>query len=1094
MLKKIYTKILILVIPWMVTGQLHAQVFKTDAYKDTYVRNNYDGDHQNDANIRIKNDNDLGNDRKALFSFVLPESNQVIEKAVFRFYGNPAGSAPDLALSLYSLNVNDWADTVKYQTLPAIKDSIGTAFTLASDANVRSWYEIDVTRMVQTDVDDTIAFLMAETYGSGFDFWMKSSESGNTGPRLEITYGGEKSTILKDTYVRNNYDGDHQNDANIRIKNDNNLGNDRKALFSFVLPESNQVIEKAVFRFYGNPAGSAPDLALSLYSLNVNDWADTVKYQTLPAIKDSIGTAFTLASDANVRSWYEIDVTRMVQTDVDDTIAFLMAETYGSGFDFWMKSSESGNTGPKLEIIYGGEKSTILKDTYVRNNYDGDHQNDANIRIKNDNDLGNDRKALFSFVLPESNQVIEKAVFRFYGNPAGSAPDLALSLYSLNVNDWADTVKYQTLPAIKDSIGTAFTLASDANVRSWYEIDVTRMVQTDVDDTIAFLMAETYGSGFDFWMKSSESGNTGPRLEITYGGEKSTILKDTYVRNNYDGDHQNDANIRIKNDNNLGNDRKALFSFVLPESNQVIEKAVFRFYGNPAGSAPDLALSLYSLNVNDWADTVKYQTLPAIKDSIGTAFTLASDANVRSWYEIDVTRMVQTDVDDTIAFLMAETYGSGFDFWMKSSESGNTGPKLEIIYGGEKSTILKDTYVRNNYDGDHQNDANIRIKNDNDLGNDRKALFSFVLPESNQVIEKAVFRFYGNPAGSAPDLALSLYSLNVNDWADTVKYQTLPAIKDSIGTAFTLASDANVRSWYEIDVTRMVQTDVDDTIAFLMAETYGSGFDFWMKSSESGNTGPKLEIIYAGMDDDLDTEAPSIPSGLTASNVSISSFDVTWEPSTDNVGILHYLILLQSNYVDTVESVSVSFTGLNQGETYTVGIIAVDSSLNKSIMAKLNVTTLVDKQVLTDSIASAEALILEYAECTANQKDELQAIIDGAKVVRDRPEATKADVDNELRKLRLAVAALIDGCVQISVGELTGDNLKIYPNPVLDHLFIDNLDGYQTIEIYAMTGNLIRIIEIDNVSMSVSTSDLQKGIYLVRVKSLSNEVITKIIK
>jgi hypothetical protein len=322
----------------------------------------------------------------------------------------------------------------------------------------------------------------------------------------------------------------------------------------------------------------------------------------------------------------------------------------------------------------------------------------------------------------------------------------------------------------------------------------------------------------------------------------------------------------------------------------------------------------------------------------------------------------------------------------------------------------------------------------------------------------------------------------------------LPDIKDSIGTAFTLASEADVRSWYEIDVTEMVQTDVDDTIAFLIAETYGSGYDFWMKSSESGNTGPKLEIIYAGLDDETDTEAPSMPSGLTASNVSFSSFDVTWEPSTDNVGILHYLILLQSNYVDTLDSESVSFTDLDQGETYTIGIIAVDSSLNRSIMARIDVTTLVDKQELTDSISSAEALIVNYAECTANQKDELQAIIDGAIAVRDNPEATKADVDNELRKLRLAVAALIDGCIQISVDEFTGDNLKIYPNPVSDHLFIDNLAGYQTIEIYAATGNLIRIIEIDNASMSVNTSELQNGIYLVRVKSLTNEVITKIVK
>jgi hypothetical protein len=1095
MLKRIYTKMLMLAVPWMLLGQLNAQVYKVEVYKDTYVKNNYDGDHQFKKDLRIKNDNDLGNDRKALFSFILPESDKVIEKAVFRFYGNPASGAPDLALSLYSLNVNSWPDTVTYQTLPPVKDSIGTAFTLAADANVKSWYEIDVTKMVLTDVDDTIAFLMAETFGSGFDFWMKSSESGNIGPRIEITYGGENSDVIKDTYVKNNYDGDHQFKNDLRIKNDNDLGNDRKALFSFKLPESDKVIEKAVFRFYGNPAGGAPDLALSLYSLNVNSWPDTVTYQTLPPVKDSIGTAFTLAADANKRSWYEIDVTKMVLTDVDDTITFLMAETLGSGFDFWMKSSESGNTGPKIEITYGGQKSEVIKDTYVKNNYDGDHQFKNDLRIKNDNDLGNDRKALFSFKLPESDKVIEKAVFRFYGNPAGGAPDLALSLYSLNVNSWPDTVKYQTLPPVKDSIGTAFTLAADANKRSWYEIDVTKMVLTDADDTIAFLMAETLGSGFDFWMKSSESGNTGPKIEITYGGQKSEVIKDTYVKNNYDGDHQFKEDLRIKNDNDLGNDRKALFSFKLPESDKVIEKAVFRFYGNPAGGAPDLALSLYSLNVNSWPDTVTYQTLPPVKDSIGTAFTLAADANKRSWYEIDVTKMVLTDVDDTITFLMAETLGSGFDFWMKSSESGNTGPKIEITYGGVKGDIIKDTYVKKNHDGDHQYDKDIRIKNDNEMGNDRKALFTFVLPEDNKVIERAIFRFYGNPAGGATDLSLSLYSVDVNSWSDTIKYDALPPVKDSIGTAFTLAADANKRSWYEIDISKILLTEVDDTISFVIAETSAAGFDFWMKSTESGNYGPKVEIVYAGLKKDTsDTEPPTPPTGLTASDITTTSFTVSWEPSTDNVGILHYLILLQSNFIDTISETTRNFEGLLQGTAYTVGIIAVDSSFNQSLQSKIVVTTLVDKLVLIDSIAAAEALLVTYAACTSTAKTDLETFVAGAIVVRDNPDATKANVDNELRRLRLGSAAVREACLGLSTNNLTEDGIIMYPNPAKEALYIENAEGFNSVEIFNVTGNLVKVGVIENGSLIINTTDLQKGVYLVKLKSAAGEVARKIIK
>ena len=1094
MVKLLYRSIGILFIFIMLSINVNAQVLKVDAFADTYERKSANEMHETDTDLRIKNDLGQGNDRQALFSFILPEVDQVIEKAVFRFYGNPGGGAPDMALSVFAIDWNIWDDTISYQGLPALDDSIGTAFTLASEADIKSWYEIDVTEMVLSDVDDTIAFVMAEMTGAGSDFWMKASESGKLGPKLVITYGGKKVDALADTYERKSANENHETDTDIRIKNDLERGNDRKALFSFVLPDADQVIERAVFHFYGNPGGGAPDMALSLFGINWNTWvADTLSYQGLPALDDSIGTAFTLASEADVRSWYAIDVTELVLSESDDTVAFIMAEMTGAGADFWMKASESGKLGPKLELTYGGAKVNAYADTYERKSANENHESDTDLRIKNDLDRGNDRQALFSFVLPDTDSIIEKAVFRFYGNPGGGAPDMALSVFAIDWNTWADTISYQGLPALDDSIGTAFTLASQADIKSWYEIDVTEMVLTDQDDTISFIMAEMTGAAADFWMKASESGNLGPKLEITYGGEAINITQDTYERKSANENHETDTDLRIKNDLGRGNDRQALFSFVLPETNQVIEKAIFHFYGNPGGGAPDMALSVFGIDWNKWADTISYQGLPALDDSITSAFTLASEADIKSWYSVDITELVTTVADDTVAFIIAETTGAGSDFWMKASESGKLGPKLELVFGGEKVEAFADTYERKSANENHETDTDLRIKNDLERGNDRKALFSFILPESDSIIDKAVFRFYGNPGGGAPDMELSLFGIDWNMWADTISYQGLPALDDSIGTAFTLASEADIRSWYEIDVTDWVLNHPDDTVAFIMAEMTGAGSDFWMKASESG-IGPRLELIYAGTQDEfVDDEAPTMPA-LTAENVTSTSFDVVWDASTDNVGISHYLVLLNTEEADTTNLTSVTYSGLTPGSSHKVTVIAIDSTGNKSNPGSISVTLLIETTELVDSLASARTMIETYGSCSDEAKAVLETQIAEAQLVLDNTDATQAEVDNALRKLTLAMTAFADACMVTSVNPSSVANIRIYPNPVNNMLHIENIAGFNRIEIYSITSSLVLSAKVSESKVSINTSELNKGIYIVKVIGNESELVKRIIK
>ncbi len=98
-------------------------------------------------------------------------------------------------------------------------------------------------------------------------------------------------------------------------------------------------------------------------------------------------------------------------------------------------------------------------------------------------------------------------------------------------------------------------------------------------------------------------------------------------------------------------------------------------------------------------------------------------------------------------------------------------------------------------------------------------------------------------------------------------------------------------------------------------------------SAYSGNTG--------------DTESPTVPTGLTSSNITVSGFDVSWNASTDNVGVTEYEVFIDGISSGLTASASYSVSGLNASTTYAVTVIAKDAAGNQSnSSSSINVTTL----------------------------------------------------------------------------------------------------------------------------------------------------------
>lgn len=79
-----------------------------------------------------------------------------------------------------------------------------------------------------------------------------------------------------------------------------------------------------------------------------------------------------------------------------------------------------------------------------------------------------------------------------------------------------------------------------------------------------------------------------------------------------------------------------------------------------------------------------------------------------------------------------------------------------------------------------------------------------------------------------------------------------------------------------------------------------------------------------------DTQAPTVPAGLTVGTVTSSSVALSWSASTDNVGVTGYDVLRNGTVVGTATGTSFTATGLTASTAYQFSVRARDAAGNVS--------------------------------------------------------------------------------------------------------------------------------------------------------------------
>ncbi|QKH05376.1 hypothetical protein FOC93_04100 [Bacillus cereus] len=94
-----------------------------------------------------------------------------------------------------------------------------------------------------------------------------------------------------------------------------------------------------------------------------------------------------------------------------------------------------------------------------------------------------------------------------------------------------------------------------------------------------------------------------------------------------------------------------------------------------------------------------------------------------------------------------------------------------------------------------------------------------------------------------------------------------------------------------------------------------------------------------------DTEAPTQPQGLYASNLTSNSVELKWNPSTDNVGVKEYQVLRDGQLIQTVQGTTFTDQNLTVNKEYKYAVKAVDTAGNTSIQSEILLVKTKDQNV-----------------------------------------------------------------------------------------------------------------------------------------------------
>lgn len=300
-------------------------------------------------------------------------------------------------------------------------------------------------------------------------------------------------------------------------------------------------------------------------------------------------------------------------------------------------------------------------------------------------------------------------------------------------------------------------------------------------------------------------------------------------------------------------------------------------------------------------------TIAQLSPSTGYSFTVSAFDGAGN--ESSQSSAVNVTTDDPAAVVISEDFASSAaNFTAVSggtwSVSGGRYVLSSPVQSGTEGTMgnisVHDTRMSDNY----ELNAVMRITGTGSSWNDAAILFDYQdasnyyyvsLNESNDGNTKGIFKVVSGSPTQLADITISVTS--DTDYPITI-----------VRNGASIVAEVN---------SSQVATASDSTFA-------GGKVGFG-----SYNDGAQFDnLVVTG--EVADAEAPSVPTGLTAGTVTITSVELNWNASTDNVGVAGYKVYTNGSSPVTVSGTGTTISNLSAGTSYTFTVTAFDGDNNES--------------------------------------------------------------------------------------------------------------------------------------------------------------------
>ena len=150
------------------------------------------------------------------------------------------------------------------------------------------------------------------------------------------------------------------------------------------------------------------------------------------------------------------------------------------------------------------------------------------------------------------------------------------------------------------------------------------------------------------------------------------------------------------------------------------------------------------------------------------------------------------------------------------------------------------------------------------------------------------------------------------------------------------------------------ETLVTGTEYVLESLTAGTEYKVTVKAVDAAGNVSDGAVHTFTTENAADTEAPSVPTEVTVTDVTATAAKVTWTASTDNVEVVGYNVYLNGIKVNGEEPVTATgydLADLTAGKDYEVTVTAVDAAKNESARSEAKMFTTQKTEEPTDTVA-----------------------------------------------------------------------------------------------------------------------------------------------